>query len=229
MKKHSIKHIAFIMDGNRRWAKKRGLPTFFGHSKGYENLKKIAEACFDRGIEVATFFAFSTENWNRSKKEVAYLLDLLGRGVTADAETLDKRGVKVRFLGDIDGFPEKLARQMRAVEEKTKNNTKGTLAIAANYGGRAEILSAIKKMIEDGVKPEAIDERLFSNYTWTKDLPDPDLIIRTSGEQRMSGFLTWQGVYSELLFIKKFWPEFTPAELDKALEEYASRQRRFGA
>ncbi|MDO8490066.1 MAG: polyprenyl diphosphate synthase [bacterium] len=228
MKTKKINHIAFIMDGNRRWAKKRGLPTLMGHSKGYDNLKTIADACFDRGIPIATFFAFSTENWNRSKKEVAYLLKLLGGGLTTEVTRLHDRGIQLKFIGDVDGFPADIAKRMKDAMELTKNNTKGILNTAVNYGGRPEILAAVRSMLKEKVTPAQVTEESFAAHLTTAGLPDPDLLIRTSGEQRLSGFLTWQSVYSELLFSKKMWPEFTVKDLDAAIFEFSDRERRFG-
>lgn len=224
-----IAHIAFIMDGNRRWAKRKGLPKLLGHKKGYENLKTIADACFDRGIAVATFFAFSTENWNRSKTEVTYLLALLGTALNEEVARLNERGIRVRFIGDLSGFAPDLEKRMRDTMALTAENTKGILNVAVNYGGRAEILAAVKKLIASGARPKDITEERFSESLTTAGLPDPDLVIRTSGEQRLSGFLAWQSVYSELLFTKKMWPEFSERDLDVALAEYADRERRFGA
>lgn len=217
------------MDGNRRWACKRGIPKLLGHKKGYENLKKIADACFDRGIGVTTFFAFSTENWNRSKTEVAYLLKLLGTALNEEVARLNERNIKVRFIGDLTGFAPDLQERMRTTMRLTEKNTKGVLNVAVNYGGRHELLRTIRSITRDRVAPDAITEELVSSRLDTAGLPDPDLLIRTSGEQRVSGFLTWQAVYSELYFTKKFWPDFTPADLDRALFEYADRERRFGA
>lgn len=223
-----LTHIAFIMDGNRRWAKGKGLPTLMGHQRGYDNLKTIADACFDRGIKIATFFAFSTENWNRSKKEVDYLLKLIGGALTNEVSTLHEKGIQLRFIGDIDGFPPDISRRMREAMAATKDNFKGILNIAANYGGREEIIGAARALIANHVKPAELTEEKFTEYVTTAGLPDPDFLIRTSGEQRLSGFLTWQTVYSELYFTKKKWPEFSIKDLDAAIHEFFDRERRFG-
>ncbi|MBI4239824.1 di-trans,poly-cis-decaprenylcistransferase [Candidatus Uhrbacteria bacterium] len=226
--KKIIQHVAFIMDGNRRWARHKGVPTLMGHQKGYENLKTIADAIFDRGINVATFFAFSAENWKRSKREVTYLLNLLGGALGKDVSVLHSKGIKLKFIGDIDGFGTNMSTKMRKVMETTKRNKKGTLVIAANYGGRADILNAVRSLIAANIEPEKIIEDVFSRALTTAGLPDPDLLIRTSGEQRLSGFLPWQTVYSELYFTEKMWPDFSVDDLDIALGDYASRERRFG-
>lgn len=223
-----IRHIAFIMDGNRRWARAHGLPRLVGHQKGYENLKTIADACFNRDIEVATFFAFSTENWNRSKREVAYLLRLLGNTLAAEVSALHKKNIKLCFIGDISGFPAATSQRMRDAMRLTERNTRATLVIATNYGGRAEILEAARSLIRSGVAPKDVTEERFSLATQTAGLPDPDFLIRTSGEQRLSGFLAWQTVYTELYFTKKRWPEFTARDLDLSLASYYERERRFG-
>lgn len=225
----SLKHLGIIMDGNRRWATNRGLPSFMGHQQGYETLKKIVPAVFDRGISVLTLFAFSTENWNRTKEEVDHLLILFDRAIREQFEKLTEEGIQVRFIGDISAFPESLKSAMLHCSTASISHSEHILTIAVNYGGRYEILNAIKNIIRKGVSPEDITEELISRSLYTGDLPDPDLIIRTSGEQRTSGFLTWQAAYSELYFTQKLWPEFSIDDLDAALAEYEERQRRFGA
>ncbi|PLX25876.1 isoprenyl transferase [Candidatus Parcubacteria bacterium] len=221
-------HIGIILDGNRRWAKARSKPTLFGHQKGFENLKTIANHAYEKGIKIMTVYAFSTENWNRSKEEVSYLMDLFKLMVTKEVKELDKNGIKLNILGNTRAFDDELQSGIKTAIKKTKNNTKGTLNVCLNYGGRAEILNAVKNIIKDKINPDKIDEKLFAKYLYTKDMPDPDLIIRTSGEQRLSGFLTWQSVYSEFYFPQKDWPAFTTKDLDKAIEEFQKRGRRFG-
>ena len=221
-----MEHLAIIIDGNRRWAKKKGLPSFVGHKKGFDKVNEIGEYCLEKNIKILTFYCFSTENWNRSKKEVAYLMKLLE--ITFSDKNIEKfnnRGVKVRVIGQKERLPQKLQKRIKIAEDSTKNNKKGILNLAISYGGRPEIVEAIKKLNKNKLP---ITEKNINNNLWTKGLPDPDLIIRTSGEQRLSNFLTWQSAYSELYFLKKHWPDFTKKDLDKALEDYSSRHRRFG-
>jgi undecaprenyl diphosphate synthase len=224
----NLKHIAIILDGNRRWARAKGLTTFEGHKKGFDNLKKIAKYTFDSNIEILTVYAFSTENWNRDKKEVAYLMDLFRLLVTREVSILDKQGVRINFFGRITDFDKDLQKAMQKAKEKTKNNKKGILNICLSYGGRDEIVRAVQKIIKTGIKTEDITEELISQNIDSAGLVDPDMIIRTSGEQRLSGFLTWQSVYSEFYFPKKDWPDFGTEDVDQAIEEYNKRQRRFG-
>lgn len=223
------KHIGFIMDGNRRWAKSRGLPPLEGHRKGYDKLKEVGDWCLDRGVPVTTFYAFSTENWNRSKREVSYLMRLLLRALRDEVMEFDRRNLRLRVIGRLSG----LSREIRAAANRamsiTRHNTRGILNIALNYGGRTELLDAIKRMMRQKLAPAQVTEAAVSANLYTAGEPDPDLIIRTSGEQRLSNFLTWQGAYSELYFTKKHWPAFSEQDLDKALAEYARRERRFGA
>ncbi|MDZ7798158.1 MAG: isoprenyl transferase [Patescibacteria group bacterium] len=221
-------HIGIIMDGNRRWARSRGLPTLQGHKKGYDKVLKVGDWCLEEGVKILSVYAFSTENWNRSKKEVGYLMKLLKRGLETDIRKLHKKNIKVQVLGRIKELSQDLQKAIKDTMELTKNNTKGVLNICINYGGRAEIIDAIKEMIKDKISPIQVTKKLVANYLYTKAQPDPDLIIRTSGEQRLSNFLTWQASYSELYFIKKHWPAFNRKDLQKAIKEYSNRQRRFG-
>lgn len=224
-----IKHIAFIMDGNRRWAKKRGLPTLVGHAKGYNRIEPLVEHAQKRGIKHITFWAFSTENWKRDKKEVTYLLNLFRKILKGKSvSNLIKKGGKIVVLGDIDPFPDDIKENIKKIVDDSKQNTNIIINIGLNYGGRAEILHAVKKMLADKRNYQDINEDLFSHYLYTHDQPDPDLIVRTGGEQRLSGFLTWQSIYSELYFTDVLWPDFTEEEFDRALEEYINRDRRFG-
>lgn len=224
----NINHLGIIMDGNRRWARSKGLPSIAGHQAGYEAVKKIVPAVFERGIQVLTLFAFSTENWNRGKEEVDCLMKLFSKAIQEQIKKLTNEGVRIRFIGDTSAFPKVLQQDIAAC--KATNNTKSgkALNMAINYGGRAEIVSAVRKIASEGTIDD-ISEELISANTYTAGLPDPDLIIRTSGEQRTSGFLTWQSAYSELYFSHTYWPDFTPEDLDLALVDYAKRQRRFGA
>ncbi|MBI2984679.1 MAG: di-trans,poly-cis-decaprenylcistransferase [Candidatus Kerfeldbacteria bacterium] len=225
---HGVKHLGIIMDGNRRWAKRHGLPPLEGHRRGYTVLKKAGDWCLDRGIEVLTVFAFSTENWARSKREVGYLMRLLEIGLSKDLDDLHRKNVRIAVIGRITGLPKRLQKRVQAAVEKTKDNTRGTLQLAINYGGRTEIVDAVKKLMKEARDASKITEASISERLYTAHQPDPDLIIRTSGEQRLSNFLAWQGVYSELYFTKKHWPEFSEHDLDDALREFALRQRRFG-
>ena len=226
-------HIAIIMDGNRRWAKKRGLPSQLGHSQGAKALEDIAVACQQRGVKYLTVFAFSTENWKRSKEEVDYLMELLAKNLSDFDKRFDNRNVRIKLVGDSSPLPERLKKGILEIEERTKNNDGLTVNVAINYGGRAEIINATKRIAEDMKNgkisySEEIDEELLSRYMYTLGDPDPDLLIRTAGEVRMSGFLTWQSVYSELYFTDVLWPDFDEKELDKAIEEYNNRKRNFG-
>ena len=232
-------HIGIIMDGNRRWAKAKGLPTLLGHKKGYEKMKQVMQWILDRGVPILTVYAFSTENWNRSKEEVAYLMRLIKLALTKDLNDLHAKGVRVRVIGKKDELAPALQKAIHAAEEKTKDNTKGTLNIAINYGGRQEIVEAVKQIIIFLCHPErvkrvegslqaALIEKLISQHLYTAGIPDPDLIIRTSGEQRLSNFLMWQSVYSELYFTPTLWPAFTEQDLDVALAWYTARTRNFG-
>lgn len=223
-----LKHLGIIIDGNRRWAKARGLPKLEGHRRGYDKVKKIGDWCLKRGIKILTVYAFSTENWNRQPVEVKYLMRLLKRGLTKDLNYFHKKGIKIRVIGQKERLNKELQKAVAGAEEKTKNNKKGILNIAISYGGRPEIIQAIQKIIKDKISVEKIDEKLIEKYLWTAGLPDPDLIIRTSGEMRLSNFLTWQSAYSELYFIKNHWPDFSEADLDQAILEFNKRQRRFG-
>ena len=216
------------MDGNRRWAKKRGLPVLAGHRYGYATFKKVGDWCLDRGIEVLSIYAFSSENWKRSKKEVGYLMKLLLLALSNEVSDLHRKNVRIVIIGRVKELPKNLQLRITQAVELTKNNTRSTLQIAINYGGRTEIVDAVKKVMKTAKNISAITEKSLAEAMYSAHQPDPDLIIRTSGEQRLSGFLTWQSVYSELVFIKKNWPDFSERDLDLALQEYRRRQRRFG-
>lgn len=222
------KHIGMIMDGNRRWARERGLPTFEGHRRGYDKVKEVGDWCLARGIKILTVFAFSTENWQRSKEEVDYLMNLLHFALTKELNEFNKRGVRLKIIGRREGLPEKVTKAIDEVEKVTAANTKGLLQIAINYGGRAELVDVVKKIVSQNVPSEKIDELVIEQNLYTVGVPDPDLIIRTSGEQRLSGFLLWQSAYSELYFCQKYWPAFSEKDLDEALQWFAGRGRRFG-
>ncbi len=220
------KHVAIIMDGNGRWAKKRGLPRTFGHKAGTENVRKIVKYCSKMGIEYLTVYAFSTENFKRPIEEVSALMKLLIEYFNREAEELRQNGVKLNVIGDVDSFSDAVKQAMRNGIEKTKDCNKLVFSIALAYGSRAEIVRAVKAIKEQGI--EEITEETISRFLYTHDIPDPDLIIRTSGEERLSNFLLYQAAYSEFYFTDCLWPDFDEKEFDKALEEYARRNRRFG-
>ncbi len=221
-------HIAIIMDGNRRWAKQHGLSKLEGHRTALKNLHSILEYLDERQIKYVTIFLFSTENWNRSEDEIWGLFQLFEETLNKEIDYLHKRGVNIRHLGQLDQLPSSLQLAIKRAEELTKNNTNKTLSLAVNYGGRAEILNAVRRLIAEGIPPQNIDEKLFSSYLYTAGLPDVDLLIRTSGELRTSNFLIWQSAYSEFYFTDVLWPNFDKKELEKALVAYSQRQRRFG-
>ena len=227
-------HIVLFPDGNRRWAKKRGLPTLKGHYQGYRNLIEFCKWCKKRGVRVLTAFGFSTENWNRSKKEVSYLMNLFERGLKEHVKRQKKKErdkreeLKVKIIGQKEILPKSLQKVIKEVEDLTKDNKKFQLNLAVSYGGRWDILQAVKKIIKEKISAEKITKGLFESYLSTAGVPNPDLIIRAGGEKRLSNFVLWQGAYSELYFSEKLWPAFTEKDLDAALEEYARRQRSFG-
>ncbi|GAB4572549.1 MAG: isoprenyl transferase [Anaerolineae bacterium] len=226
---HNIpQHIAIIMDGNGRWAQQRGLPRSAGHEAGTENLRRIIRACVEFGVKILTIYAFSTENWGRPRWEVRALLHILESVIDRELDELHAEGVQLRHLGELDGLSKSLQRKVKAAIERTKDNDRLILNIAFNYGGRGEIVRAVQQMIRDGLAPEDITEERLSSYLDTAGLPDPDFIIRTSGELRISNFLIWQGAYAEYYATPTLWPDFDREELRKALLEYCRRERRFG-
>ncbi|MGB9911506.1 MAG: polyprenyl diphosphate synthase [Microgenomates group bacterium] len=223
------KHIGIIMDGNRRWAAKRGLTPTQGHEAGVKALVKIVEHCLDLGVKTLTVYALSTENWRkRAKEEVRGIFNLLVRIVQEKKKEYQEKGIKVSVLGDFQAFPRKVVRAIKEILSIVKKNERLKLNIALNYGGRNEILRAVKKIIAEGIPPEKLTEENFSKFLYTNGEPDPDLIIRTGGEIRLSNFLLWQMSYSELYFTDTLWPDFTPEKLDEAIADYQKRQRRFG-
>jgi len=221
-------HVAIIMDGNGRWAQKRGLPRQEGHRAGVENMRRVLEGAVEFGVQVLTVYAFSTENWGRPEDEVHGLLGILEETIRREVPELHKNGVRLRHLGRLNGISAEMQQAVQTAIELTKNNKRITLNVAFNYGGRAEILDAIRKMIVDRVPPEKVDEALFASYLYTADLPDPDLIVRTAGEMRLSNFLIWQAAYAEYYSTPTFWPDFDKQELYNALLAFSQRQRRFG-
>jgi undecaprenyl diphosphate synthase len=221
-------HVAIIMDGNGRWAEKHGLPRLKGHQAGVEKIRPVIECLNEYQIKYVTLYAFSTENWERPEDEIAGLLRLLEETIDQEVPELHKRGVRIRHLGRLEGLPESSRQAINKAIELTKNNTGMTFSFAFNYGGRIEILDAVRHIIAEDILPEKIDENLFNRYLYTADLPDVDLLIRTGGELRISNFLMWQTAYSEYYFTDALWPDFDKKEVEKALSIYSQRQRRFG-
>jgi undecaprenyl diphosphate synthase len=222
------RHVAIIMDGNGRWAKARGLPRLAGHRAGTENLRPILEASAEFGIEILTIWAFSTENWRRPEAEVRGLLRILQQMIVREVKELHRQGVQLRHLGRLDRLPERLQKQVLDAVDLTRDNTRIVLNVAFDYGGRAEIIRAVQNIIRDGIAVDDVDEALISSYLYTAGQPDPDLIIRTSGEMRTSGFMMWQSAYAEYYVTPTFWPDFDREELRKALDAFGQRDRRFG-
>ncbi|MGI6258466.1 MAG: polyprenyl diphosphate synthase [Anaerolineaceae bacterium] len=221
-------HVAIIMDGNGRWAKERGLPRMAGHRAGTKNLRRVIRAAANAGIKNLTFYAFSTENWKRPEEEVNGLMALLAEFIETEIQELHKEGARLLHIGHLDGLGPALRKKVEDAIELTKNNTRINIILAFNYGGRDEIVCAIKKLIEEGVSADEIDIERVSAAMFTAGTPDPDLVIRTSGEQRTSNFLVWQTVYSEWFFPKVYWPDFSEEHLLQILEDFSKRDRRFG-
>ena len=226
--KHIPNHVAIIMDGNGRWAKERGLPRLAGHRAGTDNIRSAIKCLADYEVKYITLFAFSTENWSRPRREVQGLMRIMEEVIDQETANLHKDGVKILHLGHLDGLSERLQRKVQYAIELTKHNTRCTLCIAFNYGGRAEVVDAVRRILRDGITSDNIDEALISRYLYTTDLPDPDLIIRTGGEMRLSNFLIWQAAYSEYYATPILWPDFGPEEIERALIAYSERERRFG-
>lgn len=221
-------HVAVIMDGNGRWASQHGLPRLAGHRAGTENIRPIVNTCTDLGIQYLTLYAFSTENWKRPSLEVEGLMKILGDFIDRETRNLHAEGVKVRHLGTLEGVNESLKKKVRSTLELTRQNTRLTLAIAFNYGGRADIVRAIKALVASGTPLDAINEQALASHLTTSGMPDPDLIIRTSGEWRLSNFLIWEAAYSEYWTTPIFWPDFKPEHFRQAISDYTQRERRFG-
>lgn len=226
---HSVpQHLGLILDGNRRWAKSQGIQTLEGHKKGYDNLKVIAAEAFESGVKYVSAYIFSTENWNRSREEVGYLMNLIVTMANKDLDSLIEKDVRIVFLGTREKLPKSIVRAVEGAEQRSKDNRGGTLALCFNYGGQLEIVDAVKKVITDGVDAADVDQEMIESHLYQSDIPPVDFMIRTSGEQRISNFMLWRMAYAELYFVDKHWPAFTVEDLDKAFKEYASRQRRFG-
>jgi undecaprenyl diphosphate synthase len=221
-------HVAIIMDGNGRWARARGLPRLAGHKAGTENIRRVLRAAVDFGIKAVTVYAFSTENWGRPAAEVSGLMRILGQGIKRETASLNAEGVCIRHSGRLEGVNPRLAQQIQDAVATTCHNQRITLNVAFNYGGRAEIVDAVQHIMRDGHPPETVTEELISRYLYSSDLPDPDLIIRTAGEYRLSNFMIWQAAYTEYYATPTFWPDFDEAEIAAALTEYSQRERRFG-
>ena len=221
-------HVGVIMDGNGRWATNHGLPRLAGHRAGTENLRRVIERFADYGVHYLTLYAFSTENWNRPKREIRGLMSILSRVIKREIKHFHKNGIRLLHIGRLDALDPILQQQILDAIDLTKDNDRMTLTIAFNYGGRAEILEAVRRIVSEGVHPDQINERLFKHYLYTVTVPDPDLIIRTAGEMRLSNFLLWQGAYAEFVSTPVHWPDFDIDEIDEALLAYSQRKRRFG-
>jgi len=223
------RHIGYILDGNRRWARRHTLPEYDGHLAGYNALIDVVEANIEQGVEYVTVYAFSTENWQRDKTEVSYLMKLVMHALSSDLKRFIKNGIRLRVLGHREGLSQKLIDAIEKAEEATKLLAKGTVLVCFNYGGQREIADAARKCVQDGLSAQEITEEALAQRLYAPEVPPVDLIVRTSGEQRLSNFMLWRASYSELLFLKKFWPEMTKQDVADIIEEYSRRQRRFGA
>lgn len=225
-------HVAIIMDGNGRWASQRGLPRIAGHRAGVKSVQEVIKGARESGVKILTLYTFSTENWKRPKHEVHALFKLLENYINTQADSLTRNNIRLSVIGRLEGLPDGVRNKLKAIIDKTKDNTALTLNLALNYGARTEIIDAVRAIVDDSIskkiRPEDIDEKSFSGYLYTKDIPDPDLLIRTSGEMRLSNFLLWQLSYSELYIAKKLWPDFRKNDFLKAIKEYQTRQRRYG-
>lgn len=221
-------HVGIIIDGNRRWAKERNLPAFEGHNKGFRKLKLVPSWFFSRGVKIISVYAFSTENWKRTPEEVNFLMKLIRQGLDEIVEVAKEKKIQVLFSGRLTELPGDLPESCQEVMNQTKHNRDGIFNVCLNYGGRAEIIDAIRKIVSNNVTIEQIHEGMLKKYFYQPDLPDPDIIVRTSGEQRTSNFLLWQAAYSELFFMKKYWPDFEELDAVAVLNEYNTRERRLG-
>ncbi|HEX7963432.1 MAG TPA: polyprenyl diphosphate synthase [Candidatus Saccharimonadales bacterium] len=222
-------HLGFILDGNRRWARQHSLPEFDGHLAGYNSLREVLEACFDHHVPFVSVYAFSTENWKRDKREVSGLMRLATRAVTSDLKRFIEKGIRVRYAGRRDGIGKKLLEAVERAEEATRSLTNGTVLFCFNYGGKQEIIDAVRQCMDDGLTPDEITEEAISQRLYVPEAPPVDMIIRTSGEQRLSNFMLWRADYSEFLFLKKYWPDMTKEDVADIIKEYNRRQRRFGS
>lgn len=225
---HIPKHVGYIVDGNRRWAKSHGIPTYEGHLAGYNTLKDIAVATLDEGVEYMSAYIFSTENWKRSADEVKKLMALTLKIVKSDLPEFHRRNIRLRIAGSREGVDQKILKAIDVAEAETAGNTGGTLLLCFNYGGQLEIIDAVKKIVEAGVKADDITEGLIAQNLYASDVPPVDVVVRTSGEERLSNFMLWRSAYSEFIFLKKNWPDMTKEDVASIMKEYARRQRRFG-
>jgi len=221
-------HIGYIVDGNRRWAKKHGLPGYEGHMAGYNTIQDVVLETFNRGVTYVSAYIFSTENWKRSEQEVSKLMTLVLKLLTSDLRILEENNIRLRILGSRENVSDKIIKAIDDAEERTKNNTKGTLAICFNYGGHLEISDAVKKIVQSKVKSEDITPELIAANLYASDVPPVDVVVRTSGEQRLSNFMLWRAAYSEFIFLDKLWPDMTKEDVTAILKEYSRRNRRFG-
>jgi undecaprenyl diphosphate synthase len=225
---HVPRHVAVIMDGNGRWAKERGLSRQAGHRAGTENIRNIIQTFGERGVEVLTLYAFSTENWTRPRREVGALMRLIPRVINREIKELHANGVRLVHIGSLEPLEPKIREKVEQAIDLTKDNTRMTVALAFNYGGRAEIVEAVRRIVSDGVEPHKINEALLASYLYTAEVGDPDLVIRTAGEMRLSNFMLWQSAYAEFYATPTYWPDFNEDEIDRALDAFAQRRRKFG-
>jgi undecaprenyl diphosphate synthase len=222
------RHIGIILDGNRRWAKKYGLPTYEGHLAGHDRVQEVALAAFDAGVEFVSMYAFSTENWNRSKEEVDKLMKLVLKSLVSDVPIMNKNNIKLLVIGSRENLSEKITKVIESAEMSTKDNTGGTLVLCFNYGGQLEIVDAVKKIIQSGVDANEVNTDLISANIYGPEIPPIDIVVRTGGEHRISNFMLWRISYSELMFIDKFWPDMTKDDIKIIIDEYSNRSRRIG-
>jgi undecaprenyl diphosphate synthase len=225
---HRPKHVAIIMDGNGRWAERRGLPRIFGHQAGVNRIRSVVKTCVDNQVEFLTLYGFSTENWNRPEEEVQGIFNLLEEGIDREGAELQRQGIRMLHLGRLSELPAGVQAAIERNCQLTRHNTRMVLNFAFNYGGRTELLDAARRIVEEKTPPASIDESVFSSHLYTAGLPDVDLLVRTGGELRLSNFLLWQSAYAEFYFTRVLWPEFTPKQVLRALNAYDQRQRRFG-
>lgn len=223
------KHLGFILDGNRRWARSHSLPDFDGHLAGYNALKEVLRACYDQGVQYVSVYVFSTENWQRDGKEVSKLMRLVLHAITSDLKELASNRVRVRFLGSTERLSSKVLGSIEKAEQATMGYGHGTLNVCFNYGGQEEIVQAARRCVQDGLEPEEITEAAISERLYAPDVPPVDMVVRTSGEHRLSNFMLWRAAYSEFMFIDKFWPDMTKDDVTAIIKEYGRRNRRFGA
>ncbi len=221
-------HVGYILDGNRRWARTHSLPEYDGHLAGYHAVREVVEGSIEQGIKFVSLYAFSTENWQRNKTEVSYLMKLVMHAITSDLKRFIKNGIRLRVIGHREGLSDKLITAIEKAEESTKQLTKATVLVCFNYGGHLEIADAARKCVADGLSAQEINEEAIAKRLYAPDVPPVDMIVRTSGEQRLSNFMLWRASYSELLFLKKFWPDMTKQDVTDIIKEYSRRQRRFG-